>query len=298
MNTYSYLKGVYNIMPTPFLPDGTLDVASLKTLTDFNIAQSVDGMTILGVMGEASKLSDAERDHVIAGVIEAADGRIPICVGTTHSGTDCCVMYSKRAQELGAKAVMVAPPKLARSNDAALRRHYLAVAQAIDIPIVVQDHPPSAGVLMSVEFIAKIGEEAPLCRWIKLEDEPTPTKIGQVLQLNPALQIFGGTGGLWFYEELRRGAIGIMTGFGYPEILVDIYRKFTCGDVEGAGELFYRYTPLIRFESQPGISLMIRKWIYAMRGAIAHDRAREPYARLDEGTLADLKDLLGRLGLL
>ena len=125
---------------------------SLKRLTVFTRDKGVHGMTILGVLGEADKLTEGERDRVIATTVEAAGSGFPICVGTTHAGTDGCIAYSRRAQELGARAVMVAPPKLARANDAALERHYLAVAEAIDIPVVVQDFPPSVGgILMSVE---------------------------------------------------------------------------------------------------------------------------------------------------
>ena len=164
MSDFSYLKGIYNITPTPFKADGSLDETSLARLTEFTLKTGVDGMTILGVLGEAGKVSDAERERIIAVVLEAADGRFPICVGTSHAGTDQCVAYSKQAEHMGAKAVMVAPPRLSRSNDAALRRHYLAVAEAIDIPIVVQDHPASSGVFMSVEFVAAIAEEAPQCR--------------------------------------------------------------------------------------------------------------------------------------
>jgi 4-hydroxy-tetrahydrodipicolinate synthase len=297
MNPTDYLRGVYNITPTPFHPDGSLDTDGLVTLTNFTIDQGVDGMTILGVMGETSKVTDEERDQIIAGVLEAADGRIPICVGATHTGTLGCVAYSKRAQELGARAVMVAPPKLGRSNDEALRRHYLTVAEAIDIPIVVQDHPPSSNITMSVDFIARIAEEAPQCRYLKQEDDPTPPKISRVLAANPDIQVFGGLGGMMFLEELKRGAIGCMTGFGFPRILVEIFQKFSDGDIDGATDTFYRYCPLIRFEAQNGINLAIRKQIYHMQGAMASAQARAPFAPLDEGTQADLADLLTRLGL-
>ena len=298
MTDSTKLHGVFNILPTPFAGDGSLDVTSLPTLTNFVIDSGVNGLTILGVMGEASKLSDAERDRVIATVIEATDGRVPVCVGTTHTGTDVCVQYSRQAQELGAAALMVAPPKLARSSDEALRRHYLAVAEAVSIPVVIQDHPPSSNVYMSVEFLARIGEEASHCRFVKLEDEPSPPKIARLLAANPRVTVFGGSGGLMFLEELRRGAAGIMTGFGCPEILVEIYRRFASGDVDGAAEVFYRACPLIRFENQQGLSLAIRKTIYQWRGAIASAHVRAPSAALDEGTLADLRDLLARVGLL
>jgi 4-hydroxy-tetrahydrodipicolinate synthase len=297
MEDFSYLQGVYNITPTPFELDGSLDEASLARLTEFTIKTGVNGMTILGVLGEAGKVSDAERERIIAVVLEAAAGRIPICVGTSHAGTDQCVAYSRQAERMGAKAVMVAPPRLNRSSDAALRRHYLAVAEAIDIPIVVQDHPASSGVTMSVDFIAAIAEESPRCRFLKLEDEPSPPKVSQVLKANPNVMVFGGLGGMMFLEELRHGANGTMTGFAFPEILVEIYQKYNSGDIDGATEIFYHYCPLIRFENQPLINLALRKHIYYLRGVIASPRPRSPFMPLDEGTLADLEDVLTRLSL-
>ena len=271
--------------------------ASVRTLTEVTIARGVHGMTILGVLGEADKLAERERDEVIAATIEAAAGRIPICVGTTHAGTDGCVAFSRRAEELGAKAVMVAPPRLARATDAALLRHYTTVADAIAIPVVVQDHPTSSGVMMEVGLLAALGERSPRCRVVKLEDEPTPVKIAQLREANPDLRLFGGLGGNMFLEELRRGAVGTMTGFGFPEILVRIYDAFTSGRQDEAAEIFYKYCPLIRFENQPRINLPIRKHIYFLRGAMASAAARFPVAPLDEGTKADLEDLLKRLEL-
>ncbi len=290
-------RGVFNITPTPFHPDGSLDEASLHRLIEFNLGLGVHGLTILGVMGEASKLTDAERERVIVTVLDAAAGRLPICVGTTHAATDPCVAYSRQAQALGAQAVMVAPPRLARSSDAALLRHYLTVAEAVDIPIIVQDHPPSSGVFMSIEFIAQLAEQAPHCRYLKLEDEPTLPKLTRIRTAAPSVEIVGGSNGMWFLEELQRGAVGIMTGFGYPDILVEIYRRWTAGDEAGAADLFYRYCPLIRFENQPGLSLAIRKQVYYRRGAIASPRVREPFAAIDAATLAELDAILDWLKL-
>jgi len=294
----SLITSVFNITPTPFHDDGSLDLESLRRLTAFTREKGVNGMTILGVLGEADKLTEAERDSVIATTIEAAGTAFPICVGTTHAGTDGCIAYSQRAQELGATAVMVAPPRMARVNDAALERHYRAVADAIDIAVVVQDFPPAVGgLLMSVEVIARIGAASPKLRCLKLEDEPSPMKVSQVRAANPDMIVLGGLGGMMFLEELRHGAHGTMTGFAYPEILVEIFRRFTAGDVDGAAEVFYRYLPLIRFENQPRINLAIRKHIYHRRGAIASPRARAPYAPVDAETLADLDDILRRLDL-
>lgn len=298
MDEFHYLNGVYNIVPTPFDPDGALDETSLARLIDFVVGTGVHGVTILGVMGEAGKVSEAERERIVAVTLEAAAGRIPVCVGTTHAATDRCIALSRQAEAMGAQALMVGPPALARTNEAAMRRHYLAVAEAVSVPIVVQDYPPSGGVHMSPEFIGRLAAEAPLCRFLKLEDEPTAPNVSAVLDANPDVRIFGGLGGLFMLEELRRGAIGTMTGFGYPEILVDVYTRFAAGDIDGATDVFYRYLPLIRFENQPGINLALRKHIYHLRGAIASPRARAPFALIDERTKEELAELLARLGLM
>ncbi len=292
------LTGVFNITPTPFHEDGRIDADSVRRLTDFTRAAGVNGMTILGVLGEADKLTERERDEVMALTIEAAGPDFPICVGTTHAGTDGCIALSRRAQDMGAAAVMVAAPKLARTSDSALMRHYLAVAEAIDIPVVVQDFPPAVGgITMSVELIAGLGAATPRLAYLKLEDEPSPMKVSQVRAANPDITIFGGLGGMMFLEELRHGAAGTMTGFAFPEILVAIHRAWMSGDRDAAATIFYRYCPLIRFENQPRINLALRKHIYHRRGVIASPRARAPFAAVDDGTLADLDDLLARLDL-
>lgn len=290
------LRGVWNIVPTPFTPDGELDEASLPGLTAFVAGCGVDGMTILGVLGEAGKLGDDERRRVIAGVMAAA-GSLPVCVGVSHAGTDRAIAYAREAASMGAHSVMLAPPALARPNDAAVLAHYVAVASAIDVPVVVQDHPASSGVHMSVDLLVAIAERAPSCRVIKLEEEPSPPKAGRLLAADPDLRILGGLGAIMLLEELRRGAVGTMTGFGFPELLVEIVGRFQARDEPGAREVFHRILPLIRFENQVGLNLAIRKHIYRRRGAIASERVRAPGPVLDPGTIADLDAILAAVGL-
>ena len=291
------LEGVWNIVPTPFTPAGDLDHAGVARLTSFVMGTGVDGMTILGVMGEAPKLSDAERTRVIETTLGEAAGALPVCVGVSHTSTDRAVAFAREAAALGAHSVMLSPPALAKPNDAALLRHYVAVAEAIDLPIVVQDYPPSSGVQMSVEFMAALAADVPACRYVKLEDEPSPPKVARLRAADPDIRILGGLGGIMLFEELRAGAAGTMTGFGFPEILVDIVRRFRAGDVDGAREAFYRALPLIRFENQPGINLPLRKHLYRRRGALASERVRQPAATLDRGTLDELDAILRHLDL-
>ena len=291
------LEGVWNILPTPFTPDGALDHAGVARLTAFVMRTGVDGMTILGVMGEAPRLSDAERTRVIETTLGEAAGSLPVCVGVSHASTDRAVAFAVEAARLGAHSVMLAPPALAKPTDSALRRHYLAVADAIDVPIVVQDYPPASGVQMSVEFVAALAAEAPACRYVKMEDEPSPPKVARLHVADPGIRILGGLGAIMLFEELQAGAAGTMTGFGFPEILVDIVRRYRSGDVEGARDVFYRALPLIRFENQPGINLPLRKHIYRRRGARASERVRQPAAARDRGTLDELDAILTHLDL-
>jgi 4-hydroxy-tetrahydrodipicolinate synthase len=291
------LGGVWNIVPTPFDPAGELDLDSLRRLTAFVAASGVDGMTILGFMGEANKLTDAERTLVIETVLAEASDRLPVCVGASHAGTARALDFTAQATRAGAYALMLAPASAAGSSDDAIRDHFRAVSAATDLPIVVQDYPAGSGVAMSVEVIAAISDELPACRHLKLEDEPTPPKARAILAADPRIRILGGLGGSALYDELEAGAVGTMTGFGFPEILVDIVRRHRLGDRAGAHAAYERALPLISFENQPGINLPLRKHVYRRRGAIAHEMVRPPAATPEPATLVELDTILRELGL-
>ena len=242
----------------------------------------VDGMTILGVLGEAAKLSDAERRAVIRGVLAAA-GDLPVCVGVTHAGHGPGDRLRPRGgrgrRPLGdARAARPRPPERRRGPRPLPRGR-----GAVDLPVVVQDHPASSGVTCRSACSRPSPSGRPTCRVVKLEDEPSPPKIGRLLAARPDLRILGGLGAIMLLEELRRGAVGTMTGFGFPELLVEIVGRYRAGDEAGARETFHRIMPLIRFENQPGINLAIRKHLYQRRGAIATERLRAPGASLDAG---------------
>ena len=233
----------------------------------------------------------------LRGVLEAAAGSIPVCVGVSHAATGRAIAFAREAESAGAHSVMLAPPPLPRPTDAALRRHYLAVAEAVDLPIVVQDHPASSGVQMTSDFLLALAAEAPSCRVVKLEEEPTPPKAGRLVAGSPDVRVLGGLGGEMLLEELRRGTHGTMTGFGFPEVLVAVVRRWSAGDRDGAAAVFDRYATLIRFENQALLNLPIRKLVYQRRGAIAHATVRAPGNPADPGTIADLDDVLRRTGL-
>jgi 4-hydroxy-tetrahydrodipicolinate synthase len=245
------------------------------------------------VTGEVARLDDGERQRVLDIVIEQVAGRIGVVAGTTADGTRTCINYSRYAQAIGATAVMVSPPRMPKLNSEAVVRHYAALADAVDIEIVVQDYPPISGYAIEPALLARIAKQIPRARTIKLEDPPTPFKTSRILEQAPdlGLRIFGGLGGVFLLEELMAGATGAMTGFAFPEILVQIVKRFRAGDVEGAADVFYRAVPLLRFEFQEGIGMAIRKEVLHRRGALASAGTRPPGAQLDQTT----RDALDRV---
>ena len=293
-----FLSGVCTIALTPFTEEGDVDLGGIDSLARLYLDSGVHGLTILGIMGEAHKLSDAERSIVMQRYLEAAGDRVPVVVGCSAAATKVTIEWAREAEESGAAAVMVAPPNQVRNLDLVFE-HYRRVAEAVSLPVVVQDEPVNTGVVMPAAFIARVVNEIEGCRYVKLEEAPTTIKITSLLEkTEDRVGIFGGLGGMYFYEELSRGAVGIMTGFAYQEILVRTYELFSKGKKREAREHFFRYLPLIRFEAQLGVGgVSIRKEVFKLRGAISSSHVRFPAPALDEETLRELEELVGLLGL-
>ena len=288
-------QGVNPILPTPFLSDGALDIPSLRRLIDFQKTAGVNGVAILGFMGEAHKLSEAERREVIEVVVDQSGSELDVWVGVRALGTMGAVEQSQTAQAAGADAVFVAPIDI--QNDEGLYQHFKTVAEAVDIPVMIHDFPSSFNTILSASLIAQLGRDGH-CPYIKLEDPPIGPKMSQIAALSEgAVGVFGGLGGLYFLEELERGALGIMTGFSFPEVLVQIYNEHRRGDVEQARATFDHYASLIRYEFQPKIGLAYRKHIYHKRGIFSTTTVRPPAMELDAYSAAELERTMARAGM-
>ena len=291
------ISGVFNILATPFDAQRQIDFASLRRLVEFQIDKGAYGLTILGVLGEAAKMSVDERKQVVDTVFETVAGRVQVVVGTSHADVNTCIALSKAAFASGAAGVMVAPPRMNNPSDDDVIGLYASIAEQIDQPIVVQDFPPVNGITMPAEMLARLAEQIPNARYLKLEDPPLMQKIGAIREATDKFAIFGGLGGMFFLEELERGAAGTMTGFAFTEILVAVYQKYTNGEHAEAERIFDQYLPLIRYENQPVINLTIRKELLYRRGAIANAALRDPFAPIDAGTHGEIERVLRRVGI-
>lgn len=285
----SKFSGVYTIMPTPFQADGKLDLSSLEQLTKFLVNLGVDGLVVLGVMGEAPKLSQAEQDEVIKTTVAAA-GTIPVFAGSGADGTDLAIEKSLNALSLGAQGLLVAPPPV--QNDTVIFDYYSRINAAVDKMIILHDYPSATGIKMSPLLVKKLYDELDNVQVIKLEETPSIPKITAIRKLECDISIVGGLGGMFFLEELQRGSDGMMTGFSYPEILVAIYRAYTSGNEQEAARIFYEACPLLRYEFQPSIGLALRKEVYRQRGAIDSAFVRHPGAQIDEHLKKELAAVL------
>ena len=284
--------GIHFMLPTPFDFDGGVDFASLARCVGHAKATGCTGVVTLGVMGEAHRLLESERDAVVDAVVAASGDELKVSVGISSESAELAVARLESAQNAGADAVMAAPPRMAKPNDAAVASYYSEIDSASRVPLIVQDLPEQTGVHMSPEMFAKLRGTLINGMMVKLEDPPTPPKISRILDLVDDVPVFGGLGGSFLYEDLRRGASGAMTGFAYSEVLVAIHREYADGRVDAARQMFYDWLPLIRYENSVGLGLSIRKHILKWRGLIDRAAVRPPTPAIDVAGAEELRDLM------
>ena len=294
-------KGVYLITVTPFTDTGALDLSSTDRMVDFCLEAGVTGLTVLGIMGEATKLTAQESRTFVKQVLARVAGRVPVVVGASAAGFAPMKELTQSVMELGASGVMVATPPTVKTDDQIVS-YFDMVSETLgsDVPWVLQDHPVSTGVQMSASVVLRIIKNSPTCVMLKHEDCPGLAKMSAYRAASDKGDsrrfsiLTGNGGGLFLPEELSRGADGAMTGFAYPEMMVDVVRAHAAGDVERAHDLFDAYLPLSRYEQQAGIGLAVRKHLLAERGVIASAAIRKPGPKLSAADIADLNRLVKR----
>jgi 4-hydroxy-tetrahydrodipicolinate synthase len=285
--------GVIPILATPFHDDESLDLDSWQRLLEFMVALGVDGVTILGVLGESNRINDEERETLVEAAVAVVRKRVPIIVGTSASGTASVRFLSKMAQDLGADAVMVTPAKEPVPHEDRIVELYQQIAHSISIPIVLQDHPASTDVHMPVALIARIIRSIPSVVCVKEEAVPTAPKIRQVREAaDRRLSILSGLGALYAPFDLEAGCDGLNTGFAFPEVLQALVAAARENDWMRVHQMYSRFAPLIVFEQQPGLA--IRKELLRRRGLLSSPRVRHPGATISASQAAQLDALIAR----
>jgi 4-hydroxy-tetrahydrodipicolinate synthase len=293
-------SGTFAIAPTPFHEDGRIDEASIDRLTDFYRDAGCNGITVLGIMGEAPKLDGQEAVDVATRFIRRAQ-KMQIIVGVSAPGFAAMRSLARSVMDAGAAGVMIAPTPNLRTDDQ-ITTYFKQAAEAIgaDIPWVLQDYPLTLSVVMTPQVIRRIIMDDPSCVMLKHEDWPGLEKISALRgfqkdgTLRP-LSILTGNGGLFLDFEMERGADGAMTGYAFPDMLVDVVRMSKAGQRDAAHDLFDAHLPLIRYEQQQGVGLAVRKYVMKRRGMIASDAQRKPGSSLTAAARNEVDYLLARL---
>jgi 4-hydroxy-tetrahydrodipicolinate synthase len=292
--------GVYPIAPTPFHADGRIDEASVARLCEAYVRCGANGATVLGIMGEAQKLEPAEALSVAARFIEELSD-LPVIIGVSAPGFAGMRSLARASMDRGAAGVMIAPLPSLRTDEQ-ITSYYRQAIEAIgtDIPFVIQDYPLTLSVQMTPKVIRQIVEENPSCVMLKHEDWPGLEKISTLRgfqaegSLRP-ISILTGNGGLFLDFEMERGADGAMTGYAFPEMLIDMVRLQKAGRRDEAHNIFDAHLPLLRYEQQQGVGLAVRKYILMKRGFLASDAQRKPGSTLSAKARLEVDYLWGRL---
>jgi 4-hydroxy-tetrahydrodipicolinate synthase len=293
-------NGVFIIAATPFTDSGALDLDSADRMVDFYLEMGVSGMTILGIMGEAPKLTSDESLTFARHILQRVAGRVPVVVGVSGPGLDNMVRLTGEVMGAGAAGVMVAPmPSL--NTDMKQKGYFAQVCNALgpDVPICLQDYPQTTGVNFSVETLLDIFAAHGQIVMLKHEDWPGLAKLSRIREATGQgagrLSILTGNSALFLPQEMQRGADGAMTGFAYPEMMVQVVARHLAGDVDGAEDLFDAYLPMVRYEQQLGLGLAIRKEVLHRRGVLSSPKVRAPGPALSDLDKAELTRLTTRL---
>ena len=285
------MRGVFTILVTPFDEKGRIDEESLRRLIEFNLAAGVHGLGV-ALGSEIFKLAEAERDQVTQIVVDQVRQRVPVVINTGAPGTDLAIYYSQRAEELGADALMILPPAFLPAGPGEVHAYFQAISDAVHIPIFLQDTPTAS---ISAGLARQIAESCEWARYIKVESLPITAKVAEMVEkAGDQLIVFGGAGGGYFLEELRRGSVGTMPFCSQPEAFVGIWNFYQAGDERAARELFDRtIAPISRIAGQGvGIFYHVHKELLRHRGIIRTATVRSPAPPVDALTQRELQQIL------
>jgi 4-hydroxy-tetrahydrodipicolinate synthase len=287
--------GAQVLLLTPFTEDGEVDERSLAALVEYVLAAGIDGVVGLGTTGEFFTLSLDEQARLMTLLAEQVRGRVPLTFGIGNTATSVSIALARHAQELGADCVMLQSPYYFAHASDAIDAHFLAVANAVDIPVMVYDG--SAGIELSVERIHSLNRRAANIRYVKMS-VPDPAKVGAMRAGAPAVEPLAGDENM-LLMGMRQGAIGSTVGWGNvaPDKIAGIHRAFERGDLDAARAMQLRsVVPAVAVcITAKNAYIRCYKEILAAKGVIASPTTRLPLTPLDairkEEVLAAMREL-------
>lgn len=289
--TYS---GILPVVPTTFTNTGDLDLDSQRRALDCIVDQGVDGACILANFSEQFLLTDDERDTLLTVSLDHIAGRIPIIVTCSHFSTRIAAERARRAEDAGAAMIMMMPPyhgTALKADETGIREHFEQLADAIDIPIMVQDAPLS-GVTLSVRLLAELARAIPQLAYFKIETPGTAAKIRALIEAaGDAIDgPIDGEESITLMADLDAGATGSMSSALLPELIKPVIAYHRAGDRDKAAAQYARILPLINYENRQ-CGLRAAKTVMMEGGVITSDAVRHPLEPLHPDTRRGLLEL-------
>jgi len=290
------LGGVLPILPTIFHPTGEIDEAGTRNVLEYVIAAGADGVVFPGLASEYDTLSREERLHMTALIGEWIAGRIPFVIGASATTLEDAAAYADAGARAGAQTAMILTPHKLEKDLPAMADFFRRIRAQSKVDIMLQNAPAPMGIGLALDRVAQLAAEVDGIRYVKEEAPPSGQRITQLSELaGDALDaVFGGAGGRFVIDELKRGARGTMPACEITELHVAMIKAFNDGDEKRARDLFERTLPLLNM--QQIFRWRLTKAVLQMRGIIASDFVRAPGPSLDRQDRAELAALLERLG--
>ncbi len=287
-------RGVFPVAPTIFDGRGELDLEGQRRCIDFMIDAGSHGICILANFSEQFVLTDAERETVMRTVLEHVAGRVPVIVTTSHFSSAVCAARSREAEQAGAAMVMVMPPyhgATFRVDENALVEFFQIVAEAVRIPVMIQD-APVAGTPLPVALLARLAREFGNISYFKIEVPMAAAKLRGLIEAGgSAIQgPWDGEEAITLMADLDAGATGAMTGGGYPDGIRQIIDPYFAGRRDEAKAAYARWLPLINYENRQ-CGLRAAKVLMQEGGVIRSDRVRHPLQPLHPVSRSGLIEL-------
>ncbi|HEX6793236.1 MAG TPA: dihydrodipicolinate synthase family protein [Casimicrobiaceae bacterium] len=287
MRSKEALTGVFPIAPTPFHDDGALDLDGQRRVLDCMVDQRVDGICILANYSEQFLLSDAERDVLLDACLSHVAGRVPVIVTCSHFSTRIAIERAQAAAKAGASMLMLMPPyhgTSLRADDQGVIEHYARIAEAVDLPIMVQDAPLS-GVNLPVPLLARLCRAVPSVRYFKIEVPGAAAKLRSLIDAagDAIAGPFDGEESITLMADLEAGATGTMPSALLPDLIRPVVTHYLAGRHAEAASAYARILPLINHENRQ-CGLRATKTVMMEGGVIESDAVRHPLAPLHPRT--------------
>jgi dihydrodipicolinate synthase/N-acetylneuraminate lyase len=279
-------KGVLPVLQTPFNGNGEIDEPTLVREIDWAFGCGVHGLTV-AMVSEILRMDHRERRQLSERVCSAASGRGPVVVSVGAESTRSAVELARHAESVGAAAVMAIPPLTVQLGDGELIRYFMAISEAITLPLVIQDASSYVGSALSVELLARLHGYDPGRICFKPETLPVGPRLSALLDAtHGAANVYDGSGGIALIDTFRRGIVGTMPGTDLCWALVRLWSYLKAGDYETAYRLSQPLVALVAMQTSLDAYVAVEKYLLVQQNVFVSGACREPSGvRLDDDTM-------------